>query len=1313
MLKIYSFRKFSIVCAIGVLLLFIPLTSFSTHIIGGDLSYRCTGAERYEVTLSVYTECGSTALLEQFYPIQYYATILGILSTNPLSFNVDKISTTEVPLLCNSAITDCNGGSLRGVEVVVYRGEVDLSEFNTVEDWRFFWQKSARSEEISTLVLPTEEDFFIEAALNNLDAPCNSSVTFQNAALGTACINEQYVFNNAAIDSDGDRLEYSLVAPKSSITNDVVFSSGFDADNFLPMTGSSSLNINTGDLAFTPNLLAIGIVDFIVEEYRDDKLVGWVRRGMQFTTLDCSNEPPELSLFAEPTTDEVSACAGESFELSLTAADVDGDPLIMTLLSGRSDLFTIQDNGSLSPIGLIEMADAEVGTYLFVVQVSDNICPQPGYDTKTYTVNIGDAPNFSFPFFITLSCGETTTLAPIVTGGSGNYTYVWNDGSTDPTLEVGSGTYSLTVTDDAGCSFTDRLFVFGEFLPAIDTQGLCFGQTTQFTDRTIDQSSNSDIVSWSWDFGDGSTSTIENPTHDYLAAGNYDVELTVTDNANPSCNYTIEKTIIICDPPTFDFTFDGTCQNDETIVHVAPVTAGSCYQPKEIMVDFGDQTVLSCISCTEFPHIYDHAGTFIVEVTVTNDQGCEQKMSRTIEIFPSPVVNIIPDDFYFICSNPNSLLTTEIVEGGTGAISMLWDTGETTDDITVDQPGKYLVTATDSKGCDLSDSVTITYPLNALFEYIPYCKPGDIVTFQDLSIDHSNTITNWEWDFGDVGSGTGNTATLQNPAHTFSKEGDFTIELKVTDSDGCEDVISGVIYNASIDDKFEVLPDMGVCLGGEMTGVGPNGEHIDEQVWSFDDGVSSLENSVSHTYQSVGEFDVSLVVTYNTNPMATSSCVTNFSEHFEVFELKDVDIVANTNRYCMNDELSFSFTGAENIQQAVWTFTNLSTGTSDILNGLSTTYTFEERDNFNIALEVTSDNGCAFRKSFNQYVDLIASPDFEGELNLCPGDQMTFTEAFRDTYENITDYRWDFGDNQSENGQYPMPLTTHAFATGGTFPVTLTVSNRFSGCENNVTKMVTVLSPPFVDFIFDDTCAENNVIFTNQTTAGDGEIISYQWILPDGSEVDTQDASFYFDQAGDFPVSLTVASSVGCSETLTKQVSVKENPKAGIAPLPDVVIQGFVPVQFFDQSLGEDLLYYWDFGDGTTSEEEDPVHTYQEGVQFLLEHAVTNAVGCSDTIRLLLDLNVYINLPNAFSPNIDGNNDKLRLLYQGIDRLLEFKVYNRYGRVVFDGKGDLNAAWDGMYNNQLQPMGVYVAHVEALGSDGHSYNFKTNVTLLR
>jgi gliding motility-associated-like protein len=314
--------------------------------------------------------------------------------------------------------------------------------------------------------------------------------------------------------------------------------------------------------------------------------------------------------------------------------------------------------------------------------------------------------------------------------------------------------------------------------------------------------------------------------------------------------------------------------------------------------------------------------------------------------------------------------------------------------------------------------------------------------------------------------------------------------------------------------------------------------------------------------------------------------------------------------------------------------------------------------------------------------------------------------------ENITDYVWDFGDGDTLSGLWPAYDTEHAFATGGVYPVTLTVSNVNSKCDQSVTKEVSVLDIPNIDFTADTVCFGEPTTFTNLTTLNTGTITGYEWLFPDGSTTTEKEPVKVMSMAGTVPVHLVVHNSLNCTDTLIKNVIVKALPEADFYTDSEF-LEAFQPIRFFDNSAGEVATHFWDFGDGNTSTEKDPVHTYDSIAIYEVIHIVTNDLGCADTLVKHTNLNVYLELPTAFSPNGDGNNDGLGLIHRGIKELYDFKIYNRWGELVFDAGNQVDKTWDGTLNGKPQGYGVYVVHIKAKAAYDIDFNFKKNVTLLR
>ncbi|HZG00683.1 MAG TPA: gliding motility-associated C-terminal domain-containing protein, partial [Chitinophagales bacterium] len=151
---------------------------------------------------------------------------------------------------------------------------------------------------------------------------------------------------------------------------------------------------------------------------------------------------------------------------------------------------------------------------------------------------------------------------------------------------------------------------------------------------------------------------------------------------------------------------------------------------------------------------------------------------------------------------------------------------------------------------------------------------------------------------------------------------------------------------------------------------------------------------------------------------------------------------------------------------------------------------------------------------------------------------------------------------------------------------------------------------------------------------------------------------------------------------------------------------------FTNQSTGA-TTYSWDFGDGSLSNEVNPMHIYGGVGQYEVCLVAMNAGPCPDDTCQRFDVNFFpaIDVPNAFSPNGDGQNDILYVRGYNVQTML-FKVFNRWGEKVFE-TNDLNIGWNGTYKSEQQEMDVFAWTLDAVLISGEIVERKGNVTLVR
>jgi PKD repeat protein len=264
---------------------------------------------------------------------------------------------------------------------------------------------------------------------------------------------------------------------------------------------------------------------------------------------------------------------------------------------------------------------------------------------------------------------------------------------------------------------------------------------------------------------------------------------------------------------------------------------------------------------------------------------------------------------------------------------------------------------------------------------------------------------------------------------------------------------------------------------------------------------------------------------------------------------------------------------------------------------------------------------------------------------------------------NPTSWAWNFGDGGTSNQQNP----SHTFSNAGSYTVTLTVSNQCGSDSETKTNYITVYCAPVANFNGSPTngCSPLTVQFNDQSTCNP---TSWNWNFGDGGTSNQQNPSHTFSNAGSYTVTLTVSNQCGSdSEIKINYITVLcvpiadfDCPPGGTYPLA---------VDFLDLSTGNPTSWNWDFGDGESSSQQNPSHTYSIPGSFTVTLTVSNACG-SDTKTIIGCVNVIttINEPNQqMDLNIYPNptRDKIFIsLNSNIERIDKVELINEMGALT-------------------------------------------------
>lgn len=861
-----------------------------------------------------------------------------------------------------------------------------------------------------------------------------------------------------------------------------------------------------------------------------------------------------------------------------------GKPFVNGTLYAHSYAWTFGDGStSNSSAKSITHIYTSTGTFdVKLVAYNNNGC-RDSFEDKVVSF-----PNPTAAFTLPNTCsGDAISVTNTSTSNHKNY---WNmgDGATfttaTPTHQYNNaGTYTVTLVAESinGCLDTTQSSVTVYDTPKADfsATSVCEGNATVFTNNST---GGSGTVTHAWNFGDGNTSSSASPSHTYSAAGKYTVTLTTTGQGN--CVGTMSKTVEVYEVPTASISVSDVCVGSVSSFSASTTAA------KTLSWNFGDGNTSGAVAPT---HTYASAGTYTVTLKVTSLYGC------TVTTTTTTTVNDLPATMFTnttaCLGDATSFTNTTTVSSGT--LSYAWDFGDgststsTSPTHTYGSAGTYtaVLTAT-ANGCSKSYAakVVVNDVPTADFTGSDVCL-GNAITFNN----YSGGATKYSWSFGD-----GNVSTATSPSHTYTSSGTFTVTLTAENAAGCKDVTTGTVTVFGLP-----TADFSASNACAMTSVSfTNNSSTGSYTWNFGDGGVSTSTSPSHTYMNAGTYTVSLSVK-NSN-----GCMSTTTSQITIYDLPKIDFTGNDG--CAKSGIQFT-NNTPGTNTYAWAFGDAGTSTAKDPN-----HTYSNAGSYNVSLTATNSNGCS--KQVTKTVVISAQPTINFTANSpCEGSVVSFTNTSTQGANS-----WTFGDGASSRLTNPG----HMYSSAGTYSVKLTVTTA-EGCMNSMTKSVTVNPNPVASFTAKALCTGPNVDFTNTSTIGGGSIASSQWNYGDASTGTSN--SHTYAKAGVYNVTLMVTSDKGCMTSSTSPVAVYEAPVAKFSTTN--VCLGEL-AKFTNQSSNASNVS-WNFGDGGSSNANNPTHLYSSASSFTVTLTARNPIGCDNVTTGTV---VVSNNPTADFTAADG-----------------------------------------------------------------------------
>jgi gliding motility-associated-like protein len=848
----------------------------------------------------------------------------------------------------------------------------------------------------------------------------------------------------------------------------------------------------------------------------------------------------------------------------------------------------------------------------------------------------------------------------------------WSTGENTPGIIVTptqTTTYSVTVTDSI-TTCTDNITIT---VSQPDTSLLVLDPTTICSNNDSVRLQAGVAVSYQW-LRNGNPITGAT-AQNYAATQSGTYQVVVTDITG--CTDTSRAEIISLYPqPIALFSINNSAQclvgNNFIFTNTSSISSGSL----NFLWDFGDGNTSTGIDAS---HSYTAAGTYNVKLVATSNNGCKDSTTQSITVYPKPIPGFTINNAAQ-CINGNNFIFTNTSTISNGTLNFLWHFGDGNTAPGTNASHTYLIAgtfnvtlvATSNNGCKDSTTQTISvFPkptVSFTINSANQCITGNSYSFTNTSIISTGTM-NFIWYFGD-----GNTASSLHAIHSYATTGSFNVKLVATSNNGCIDsVMQPVTVSIGPASGF-TTNDTTQCFQGNSflftnTTV-PAG--LMSYLWHFGDGNTSVSTNPVYSYSVAGTFNIKLVAT------SDNGCKDSITKQVVVFPQPQVPVISanGPTSVCEGTTIILSTNGSPALQ---WYNNNIlipGATTSSYMVTQSGTYTVTSTDA----------NGCSSTSS-NTAVAINPMPN--GTLQnpsqtfICAGSSVTLTAV------GAFSYQW----YRNGNPIAGATTATYSAAQAGVYTVEfITAANCRLMSSNSIT--LSLIGYPQANFNFGLYCKNIPVTFSNTTNISASGPVTYNWSFGDGGSSNVANPTHIYSTAGSYSVKL-VATSTQCQQVKdsnTQTITIEE-PAQGIRYAAVSVLIN-TTTQLTARPGGTSYIWTPSIYLNNISVP-DPDVTPAQDQQYIIRISFPSGCVTIDTqlVRVFKKVEIYV--PEGFSPNGDDRNDVLMPVLVGIKELKYFRIYNRWGQLIFQtnkpGEG-----WDGMYRGAKQAIDTYNWVAEAI-----------------